>query len=313
MNWPVHDVILYMNPSCTNYHRYIVLIGTLQAAMVPLFGIFLVSAFEHTSLHRHSRPCCRRGGDSPVQHKGSAVVVVIPRQSCWALSVSTDDVSEVLEDDNDNDDNARSQFGTRQYWDDTYLGRGDFPAEEYSWYFGWEILREYVQEYILPPSNIHNNKDDVGRILCPGIGNDPLLVDLYRAKCHQLTAFDYSQHAIARQQDLLAYDLPATAMETIELHTLDARKLPDPDWNEHFSAIIEKGTLDAIYLSGDDGNVERAVENLYRVLKPGGVCISVSGVVPETLRRTIFQEWEWIRDGSEELKAGCFVFRKPKI
>jgi SAM-dependent methyltransferase len=258
-----------------------------QTAMLP-FGIFLVGAFQYTLLG--SRACRRRGS------QGSIIFRVHHDWQSLAV-VSTDDL-EVLDDD---EDTARSQFGTRQYWDDTYLGRGDFPAEEYSWYFGWEILQDYVKEYI---------PDNVGHILCPGIGNDPLLADLYRSKYQQLTAFDYSKHAINRQEDLLTYELPAAAMETIELLTLDARKLPDPDWNERFSAIIEKGALDAIYLSGD-GNVERAVENLYRVLMPGGTCLSVSGVVPDELRRTIFQDWECIRDGSDELKAGCFVFRKP--
>ena len=45
-----------------------------------------------------------------------------------------------------NDDDARSSFGTKEYWDDLYLGRGDFPADEYSWYFGWESYQQYVRE-----------------------------------------------------------------------------------------------------------------------------------------------------------------------
>lgn len=39
----------------------------------------------------------------------------------------------------------------------------------------------------------------------------------------------------------------------------------------------------------------------------------MKGVVPEDLRRdTLFPEkdWEWIRDGSNDLQAGCFVLRK---
>ena len=47
-----------------------------------------------------------------------------------------------------------------------------------------------------------------------------------------------------------------------------------------------------------------------RVVRPGGICISCSGVVPEELRRKMFREWVWLRDGSEDLRAGCFVFRK---
>ena len=66
----------------------------------------------------------------------------------------------------------------------------------------------------------------------------------------------------------------------------------------------------AVYFSGD-GQVEQAGESLSRVLKPGGLLVSVSGVVPPELRRELFAEhYEWIRDGSDDLQAGCFVFSK---
>lgn len=176
-----------------------------------------------------------------------------------------------------------------------------------AWYFGFEVLETIVQEFI--PSKTASGEHS--HILCPGVGNDSILVDLYRSKYPRITAFDYSEHAMERQQDLLSFELPTKAMDNIELHAMDARKLPNPDWNERFDAIIEKGALDAIYLSGD-GNVERAVENLYRVLKPGGIILSVSGVVPEVLRNELFrtEDWEWLRDGSDELQAGCFVLQK---
>lgn len=66
----------------------------------------------------------------------------------------------------------------------------------------------------------------------------------------------------------------------------------------------------AIYLSGD-GNLELSVKEFERILKPGGVLISVSGVVPEELRREIFADWNWIRDGSADLQAGCFLLSLP--
>ena len=40
----------------------------------------------------------------------------------------------------DDDGAARSQFGTKRYWDDMYDGRGDFSSDEYSWYYGWDVV-----------------------------------------------------------------------------------------------------------------------------------------------------------------------------
>mmetsp|Transcript_23121 Transcript_23121/g.33967 ORF Transcript_23121/g.33967 Transcript_23121/m.33967 type:complete len:327 (-) Transcript_23121:1068-2048(-) len=227
---------------------------------------------------------------------------------CLHLSYNKDD-------DNGDDDTARSQFGTRQYWDDTYNGYGDFPMEEYSWYYGWEVLKPYVKEHC-------NRKDS--KMLLPGIGNDPILLDLLGAGYTDITAFDYTESSIERQEDLLSYvpgslhnhhhseygDENEEKEGKVKLFVRDARKLDD-QWTDGFDFILEKGTLDAVYLSGD-GNVEQAVSEMKRVLKKqNGIFISVSGVVPYELRKELFPvtEWEWLRDGSEDLKAGCFIWR----
>ena len=113
-----------------------------------------------------------------------------------------------------------------------------------------------------------------------------------------------------RQAELLAYD--ANAEDVVTLLCRDARAL-DEAWTGAFDAILEKGCLDALYLSDEtDGNVRKAAEELRRVLKPGGIFMSVSGVVPADLRREMFstETYDWIRDGTEDLKAGCFVWRK---
>jgi SAM-dependent methyltransferase len=218
------------------------------------------------------------------------------------------------------DAEAKSQFGTKEYWDEQYQGRGDFPMDEYQWYFGFEQYGKCVQSYA--PS-----KDK--EILIPGIGNDPILLDLLQKGYTKLTATDYSEFAIERQIDFLAHgrypfltnlhsEEDGTSMQQCsddegqrptELLHMDARKMP-AQWANKFDAIVEKGALDAIYLSGN-GNVELAAREFERILKPGGILITVSGVVPVDLRKEIFRDWTWIRDGSEDLKAGCFILEKP--
>ena len=117
----------------------------------------------------------------------------------------------------------------------------------------------------------------------------------------------WSQHAIERQLELLSYE---PYVDTISLSVQDARILPE-EWSSRFTAVIEKGCLDAVYLSGE-GQVELAAQQLARVIAPNGVLLSVSGVVPASLREAIFpnSSWEWIRDGASDLKAGVFIMRR---
>ena len=220
-------------------------------------------------------------------------------------------------DDDENDDEeeieARSEFGTKKYWDDMYQGRGDFPMDEYKWYFGFDKYSKLIDLYATgvattePSSNEHKKKNRTNKdveILIPGIGNDPILLDLLQKGYTQLTATDYSRHAIKRQQDILSYkgyayndcsetdddddddnDIPLQKKKKwkkkndnndgnsrskqkqpkVMLHQMDARKMPK-EWTNKFDIIIEKGVLDAIYLAGD-GNIEKASKEFGRVLK----------------------------------------------
>ena len=58
--------------------------------------------------------------------------------------------------------------------------------------------------------------------------------------------------------------------------------------------------------------MEVAISELRRVLVPQGRLVSCSGVIPDETRRLIFPEthWKWLRDGTDDLQAGCFVLEK---
>ncbi len=234
---------------------------------------------------------------------------IISNQSLkkWNLRSANQDFEYTFDDSE-----AESHFGTKEYWDNMYVGMGDFDSEEYSWYFGFDTIKRFFLDFMPLPPNIYDKTDrneiQPTKMLIPGVGNDGTLLDLYNFGYRDIIAFDYSQNAIDRQNDLLFHD--SQALQDITLLVRDARAL-DEDWTETFDIIFEKGGLDAIFLSGE-GNVEKAAAELKRVIKRGGYIMSVSGVVPGELRRKIFalDEWEWIRDGSDDLKAGCFVWRK---
>jgi SAM-dependent methyltransferase len=240
---------------------------------------------------------------------------------------------------------AQSEFGTKYYWDEMYDGRGHFDAEQYSWYFGWETLQPHWTAAIqsLTGSGSGDFSREVRRthrIFLPGIGNDSdLLCHLYNAGWTDITAMDYSENAIEKQYDNLSFMLPPEALMDdttttqnrlglghkgggVKLHTMDLRQLDDDDsslWTDSFDIALEKGALDAIFLSceseDDIDNLQRSADELYRVVRQGGILISVSGVVPEAVRQQLFptSKWEWMRDGSADLKAGCFLLRKKAM
>ena len=242
-----------------------------------------------------------------------------PRSNLPPLNQFTTSSSEFDKDytkyrgDDERDADARSQFGTKAYWDAMYEGMGEFSADEYSWYYnGYDVIKPFLEEYVFDVAESTSTTVDKSQlsILIPGCGNDPLLLDIFNAGYRCLTAFDYSSGAIERQRELLGYLPMGSDLDKVELREEDARSLP-VGWKESFDVIIEKGALDAIYLSGD-GNLEQSVKEIARVIKRGGICISCSGVVPEALRRESFggNEWELLRDGSDDLRAGCFVLKR---
>ena len=266
------------------------------------------------------------------------------------------DVPFLEKDDDDccNDLNARSMFGTKAYWDDVYNGRGDFPADTYSWYTNWNELQRYIKPYASARGTVQSGMTTTTAasrsqcILIPGIGNESLLIDMISAgynQHHTLVVQDYSHHAIERQIELLQSigcsnykyfdedafianarnenDISDSALSNdtkmIELYCCDITKKLPSMWDRRFDIIIEKGLLDAVYLSDDTNkNLQGATHNLHESLKSNGVLISISSVIPNELRHVSFPSeeditpcWEWIRDGSTDAtKAGCFIIRK---
>jgi SAM-dependent methyltransferase len=181
-------------------------------------------------------------------------------------------------------DGLGTQYGRLEHWEASYNAESSF-----SWYADWDVLEPFWSE-LVPRRN--------ERILIPGIGNDEAMVGMYDSGWRDLCAFDYSRRGVDRARTLFGAERP------IDLREADARNLP---YNAStFGAALDKGTLDAIYLSGGrkpDSRMEqlrRAVDELHRVMRPGGVVLSVCAEAAEHLPDAFSDRGQWLplRDGS---------------
>ncbi len=203
-----------------------------------------------------------------------------------------------------------NQFGRMTYWDESYReslfenensdGRDGSTsindAETFSWYCGWEELEPFFAE-LVPLQN--------STVLVPGIGNEACIRDMFDAGYQDIDAFDYAPEGVECAKRMFG---PDRLKSMNGLQVADARSLPYDDAS--FDVVLEKGTLDSIFLSGGkDKSLARkhlgmAVSELARVVKEGGIVFSVTAACVDAVQQS-FDEcnelkrcWKQIRDGS---------------
>ena len=200
-------------------------------------------------------------------------------------------------------DVSSSNFGRKDYWNEAYK-----KEEEFTWYSGWSDVAPFFTELV----PVHKST----RILLPGIGNDSSMVDMYDEGFRHMTAFDYAPEGVECAtrffgvDRLLSCGLPDgtpvrdDGEEGVDLRVVDARQLTYED--DSFDAVLEKGTLDAIYLSGaDDKKVASeqlalSVSELARVVQKGGIVVSITAACAEAVELAFRDTnvWKVRRDGT---------------
>mmetsp|Transcript_11956 Transcript_11956/g.22155 ORF Transcript_11956/g.22155 Transcript_11956/m.22155 type:complete len:278 (+) Transcript_11956:209-1042(+) len=201
-----------------------------------------------------------------------------------------------------------NQFGRMTYWDESYresLVQNDDhdgsknDTETFSWYCGWNDELEPFFNEVVP---LEQNPT----VLIPGIGNDACIRDMFDSGYHRLSAFDYAPEGVECAKRMFG---PQRLQLMDDLLVADARDLPYDDAS--FDAVLDKGTLDSIFLSGGKDKVlarkhlGMAVSELARVVKVGGVVFSVTAACVDAVQQS-FDEynelkgccWKQIRDGS---------------
>ncbi|KAL7527238.1 hypothetical protein ACHAWF_002094 [Thalassiosira exigua] len=207
-----------------------------------------------------------------------------------------------------------NRFGRLAYWDESYrrsldgdraddaasAGKGD-DATTFSWYCGWrDELGPFFSEVVPLASN--------PKILVPGIGNDACVRDMFDDGYVRLSAFDYAPEGVECARRMFG---PDRSEAIDDLRVADARCLPYDDAT--FDAVLDKGTLDSVYLSGGKDkalartHLDMAVSELARTVKVGGIAFSVTAACAEAVERSFDERnegdegsrcWKQLRDGS---------------
>ncbi|XP_010243291.1 PREDICTED: endothelin-converting enzyme 2 isoform X1 [Nelumbo nucifera] len=179
-----------------------------------------------------------------------------------------------------------------QYWDQRFSSE-----EHYEWFKDYSHFRHLIQEHMNPKSSV----------LEIGCGNSHLSEELYKDGITEITCIDLSAVAVEKMQKRLL------SKGYIDIKVLEADMLDLPFGNSCFDVVIEKGTMDVLFVdSGDPWNprpttvskVLAMLEGVHRVLKPDGVFISISFGQPH-FRRPLFEspeftwsiEWKTFGDG----------------
>ncbi|KAL5790857.1 hypothetical protein ACOSQ2_005745 [Xanthoceras sorbifolium] len=185
---------------------------------------------------------------------------------------------------------STSAYRDPHYWDERFSSE-----EHYEWLKDYSHFRHLIQAHVKPGSSV----------LELGCGNSRLSEELYKDGITEITCTDLSAVAVEKMRENFSYK------GYKEIKVLEADMLDLPFSSECFDVVIEKGTMDVLFVdSGDPWNprpetvtkVMAMLEGVHRVLKPDGIFISISFGQPH-FRRPFFNaprftwSFEWITFG----------------
>ncbi|KYQ99865.1 hypothetical protein DLAC_03817 [Tieghemostelium lacteum] len=152
-------------------------------------------------------------------------------------------------------------YGEKEYWDNRYVTE---TRDHFDWYYGYNNLKRFLNKF-------YKRSD---KVLMVGCGNSKLGEDMNTDGYGDIVNIDFSEPLIEDMK------LRTKDRQGLEYLTMDGRQMDFLD--ETFESIFDKGTVDAVMCSDDDNsNALKIVEEVYRVLKPGGVFIIMSYGSPE--------------------------------
>jgi len=153
---------------------------------------------------------------------------------------------------------AQTQYGDQTYWEARFKGE-----DEFDWYHKWAPeLKTLLENHGLAQKKS-------GRILVVGCGNSSMSRDMCDDGYEHIENIDFSVTVIQKMKAKNA----ARNMTWYEMKVTDMHMFAD----EIFDAVIDKGCIDCVMCAPQStANCTTALENISRVLKPGGKFYSIS-------------------------------------
>lgn len=156
-----------------------------------------------------------------------------------------------------------SKLGTKEYWDDFYeLETNNFkenPEDTGECWFADNDAEDKMIEFLIDNTGEYRVSSDSSMIDL-GTGNGHLLFQLYEEGFHgRMVGVDYS----AKSAEFAAQILQSKYPEATNLF-FEASDIFSTNWNPgQFDVVLDKGTLDAIALSGIVGENGQSIVQLY--------------------------------------------------
>lgn len=157
--------------------------------------------------------------------------------------------------------NLPPPYSEKDYWDTRY----EREPEEFDWYQPWSKLKPYLSKYI----------HEGAQVLSIGCGNSPMSAEILKDGAGKVFNVDFS-HVVIEQMKTTHENEPNLQWDEAEV-----TRLPYDDAT--FDFIFDKGTMDSLISTcPTTKDVHVMVEEISRVLKPGGVFAEISYGTPNT-------------------------------
>ncbi|KAL6937714.1 hypothetical protein ACO0RG_004233 [Hanseniaspora osmophila] len=181
----------------------------------------------------------------------------------------------------------KSKLGTKQYWDDFYNKEkenfNENPDDTGECWFNDSDAEEKMIDFLM--NNLNDTTSSVlinekSTMIDLGTGNGHLLFQLWEEgfKQNKMLGVDYSEQSVLFSKDILE-EVYKDAKDTIDFKHAD---IFNDSWNPgQFDIVLDKGTLDAIALSGLTFSNNQTVVDVYpnvieKILKPNGCFLITS-------------------------------------